>query len=102
MAQVMIKQISPLAGYVVVEPVETQTQTQSGIYLPTSGEEKPQMGTVVAISAKTVTENGTEIKCPVKVGDTVLYKKWGGNEVKAEGKEVQVLKYEDLIATITK
>lgn len=102
MTQVMIKQISPLAGYVVVEPVELQTKTDSGIYLPGSNEEKPQMGTVVAISAKHITENGTEVKCPVKVGDTVLYKKWGGNEVKAEGKEVQVLKYDDMIAVITK
>lgn len=94
------KSIVPLAGYVVVEPVEAQKQTASGIILPTSNEEKPQMGEVIAISKTYTTEHGTMISCPVSVGDKVLYKKWGGNEVKVEGKELQVLKFEDLIAII--
>ena len=96
-----LKQIVPLAGFIVVEPQEVQSQTASGIYLPTSGEEKPQVGKVAAVSDSAVNDHGTVVKCPVKVGDTVLYKKWGGNEVKVEGgKEIQILKFEDLIATI--
>lgn len=102
MADITVKSVRPLAGYVVVQPQEVQTQTASGIYLPGSSEEKPQMGTVVSISDKWVTDSGIEIKCPVKVGDVVLYKKWGGNDVKISGEEIQVLKYEDLIATVTK
>lgn len=100
MAGLTVKNIRPLAGYVVVEPQEAQAQTSSGIYLPTGSEEKPQVGNVVAVSESVVTEHGKEVKCPVKVGDAVLYKKWGGNEVKADGKEIQILKYEDLIAVV--
>jgi chaperonin GroES len=100
MAGLTVKNIRPLAGYVVVEPQEAASQTSSGIYLPTGSEEKPQVGTVVAISESMITPDGTKISCPVKVGDGVLYKKWGGNEVKAEGKEIQILKYEDLIAVV--
>ena len=95
-----VKNITPLAGYVVIEPVEAQKQTSSGIILTTGNEEKPQVGVVVAISQEYINEHGQLIKCPVKVGDQVLYKKWGGNEVKADGKEIQVLKFEDLIAKV--
>ena len=100
MSAVTVKNIHPLAGYVVVEPQEAQKQTTSGIYLPSASEEKPQMGTVIAISDSYTSENGTVVKCPVKIGDTVLYKKWGGNEIKVGAQELQVLKYEDLIATV--
>lgn len=100
MATLKISNIQPLAGYVVIEPVETQQQTESGIYLPQTSEEKPQMGKVVAVSDKYINEHGQEVVCPVKKGDQVLYKKWGGNEVKMANQEVQVMKYEDLIAVI--
>lgn len=100
MAGLSVKSIRPLAGYVVVEPQEAQSQTASGIYLPTGSEEKPQIGTVIAISENFTNESGSVISCPVTKGDVVLYKKWGGNEVKADGKEIQVLKYEDLIAVV--
>ncbi len=101
MAGLTVKNIVPLAGFVVVEPVEAQQQTASGIYLPSGGEEKPQLGTVMAISADTTNEHGVKTVCPVKKGDQVIYKKWGGNEVKlSDGKEVQVMKFEDLIAVV--
>jgi len=100
MSTTQVKNIHPLPGYVVIEPVENKTRTDSGIYLPESNEEKPQMGSVVAISDSYVNEQGATIKCPVKVGDTVLYKKWGGNEVKVSNTEIQVMKFEDLIATV--
>jgi chaperonin GroES len=100
MATLKVSDIKPLAGYVVVEPVEVQHQTESGIFLPQTNEEKPQMGTVVAISASYVNEKGVEVKCPVKVGDKVLHSKWGGNEIKVGDKEIKILKYEDLMATL--
>lgn len=100
MAAITVKSIQPLAGYVVVEPQEAQKQTASGIYLPSSGEEKPQMGTVLSVSKKYTNDQGVVVECPVSVGDVVLYKKWGGNEIKVENKELQVLKFEDLIAVI--
>lgn len=100
MPTLKMNDIKPLAGYVVVEPVETQQQTEAGIFLPQTNEEKPQMGTVRAVSKSYTNESGAEIKCPVKKGDVVIYKKWGGNEIKVSSKEVQVLKYEDLIAVV--
>lgn len=95
-----IKNITPLAGYVVIEPVEVQKQTSSGIILSAGADEKPQVGLVVSVSKEYINEHGQTIACPVKVGDQVLYKKWGGNEVKADGKDIQVLRFEDLIAKV--
>lgn len=92
--------LQPLPGYVVIEPEEAQKQTASGIYLAPSSEEKPQIGVVVAASEAYVNDAGVSVKCPVAVGARVLYKKWGGNEVKMDGKEFQVLKFEDLIAVV--
>jgi len=100
MSTLQMSDIKPLAGYVVVEPMEAQRQTDSGIYLPQTNEEKPQMGTVVAISPSYTNEKGIEVKCPVKVGEKILHSKWGGNEVKIAGKEVKIMKYEDLMAVI--
>lgn len=89
-----------MPGYVLVEPQVKQTQTAGGIYLPDSSSEKPQAGTVLAIGSEWHTEAGATIKSPVKVGDAVVYKKWGGNDVKINGVEYQFLKFEDILATI--
>ena len=92
--------LHPLPGYVFVKPEETQKQTASGIYLPDSHAEKPQQGTVLAVGSDWVTEHGATIKSPVKVTDSVIYKKWGGNEVKIGDIEYQFLKFEDILAII--
>lgn len=94
------KKLTPMPGYVLVEPTEKQTQTAGGIYLPDTSSEKPQAGTVLAIGADWNTEAGATIKSPVKVGDQVVYKKWGGNDVKINGVEYQFLKFEDILAVI--
>jgi chaperonin GroES len=94
-----VANLQPLAGYVLVEPASTQKQTASGIYLPDSHDEKPQHGTVLAVGGA-VMEDGAEIKCPVKVKDQVIYKKWGGNEVKIGDVEYQFLKFEDILAVV--
>lgn len=94
------KSLQPMPGYVLVEPSKKQTQTQGGIYLPDNHDEKPQAGTVLAVGADWTTESGATLKSPVKVGDKVVYKKWGGNDVKVADVEYQFLKFEDILATI--
>lgn len=94
-----VKNIHPLAGYVLVEPAQAQKQTASGIYLPEKSDEKPQHGTVVACGDATVVD-GTKLSCPVKKGDQVIYKKWGGNDIKIDDVEYQLLKFEDILATV--
>ncbi len=91
--------LKPLAGYVLIEPAEKLTKTSSGIILPDSADEKPQEGKVLACGEDAI-EEGKTIKCPVKVGDKVVYKKWGGNEVKVDGKEMLLIKFEDLMAIV--
>ena len=93
--------IKPLAGYVLIEPAPKETKTASGILLPDTADEKPQEGKVIACGDDTQ-EEGKTIKCPVKVGDKVVYKKWGGNELKVEGKELLLIKFDDLMAIVTK
>lgn len=99
---VTVSQLQPLAGYVLVEPAKAQKQTASGIYLPDSQDEKPQHGTVLAVG-ESIWESGVkEIKSPVKKGDQVIYKKWGGNDFKIGDVEYQFLKFEDILAVVSK
>ena len=97
-----VKKLQPMPGYVLVEPAEVKKQTASGIYLPDSADEKPQHGTVLACGASIWESGVKEVKCPVKKGDNVLYKKWGGNEFKIGDTEYQFLKFEDVLATVSK
>ena len=94
-----VSQLQPLAGYVLVQPAESQKKTASGIYLPENDSEKPQHGTVLAVGAAAM-EDGQKIESPVKKGDNVIYKKWGGNDVKIGDVEYQFLKFEDLLAIV--
>ncbi|MDO8618529.1 MAG: co-chaperone GroES [Candidatus Daviesbacteria bacterium] len=93
-------QIKPLMGYVLVMPLEAETKTSSGIYLPESAQEKPAQGTVMACGDEQILENGKGVQCPVKVGDKVVYKKWGGDEIKIDGKELKLVKFDDLMAIL--
>ena len=87
--------IKPLADRVLVEPLEAETKTASGIIIPDSAKEKPQKGTVVAIGNGKVDEPLT-----VKVGDTVLYGKYGGTDLKLEGKDYLMMREADILAII--
>ncbi|HKB88147.1 MAG TPA: co-chaperone GroES [Patescibacteria group bacterium] len=89
--------LKPTAGYLLIEPLEKETKTASGIYLPDNAGEKPQKGKVLATGGALLSD-GHKIEAPAKVNDTVLYKKWGGNEVKIEGKEYLFVKFEDVLA----
>lgn len=96
-----LSSIKPAAGYLLIEPVAAATQTASGIYLPESHDEKPQEGTVLAAGGDDVTDTGAKKPTPAKVGDKVIYKKWGGNEVKIADKEYLFVKFEDILAVIS-
>lgn len=99
---VTISTVEPLAGYVLVQPAEAQKQTASGIILPDSHEEKPQHGTVLAVGGSIWESGVKELSSPVKKGDNVIYKKWGGNDFKLGEVEYQFLKFDDILAVIKK
>src|SRR4030043_946603 len=92
--------ITPTAGYVLIEPKEASKKTESGIYLPETSDEKPQEGIVLAIGPDEILENGKTRKSSVKVGDNIIYKKWGANEVKIGSKEYLFAKFEDILAIV--
>jgi len=89
--------LKPTPGYLLIEPLEKEGRTASGIYLPDSAGEKPQKGKILGVGGPSFVD-GQKIASPVKVGDSVIYKKWGGNEVKIEGKEYLFVKFEDVLA----
>ena len=92
----------PTAGYLLIEPLEKEAKTASGIYLPETAGEKPQKGKVLAVGAPEITDKGAKRTSPVKLNDTVIYKKWGGNEVKIGNIEYLFVKFEDVLAIETK
>jgi len=95
--------LQPTPGYVLIEPQEAQQKTDSGIYLPDSAEgEKPLKGKVLAVGKDEITDSGIKKTSPVTVGDIVIYKKWGGSEVKISGVEYLFAKFEDILAIETK
>ena len=87
--------IKPLADRVLVEPAAAETTTSSGIIIPDTAQEKPQKGTIVAIGSGKIDEPMT-----VKVGDTVLYGKYSGTELKLEGKDFLIMREADILAII--
>lgn len=93
--------LKPAPGYIVIKPLEAEDKTSSGIYLPDSANEKPQKGKVLAVGGDEITDSGTKRQSPAKVGDIVIYKKWGGNEVKIDGIEYLFAKFEDVLAVET-
>ena len=91
----MALKIKPLADRVLIEPVEAETKTASGIIIPDNAKEKPQKGNVIAIGKGTKDEPMT-----VKVGDTVLYGKYAGTELKLEGKDYLIMRESDILAVV--
>ena len=93
--------IKPLEDRIVVQAVEAETTTASGIVIPDTAKEKPQEGTVLAVGPGRF-EDGNRVPLDVKVGDKVLYSKYGGTEVKYGGEEYLVLSARDVLAIIEK
>jgi chaperonin GroES len=90
--------IKPLHDYILIQPKQAETRTASGIVLPESVKEKPQTGTVMAIGEGMRNEKGDLMPMIVKVGDVVIYTKWGGNEIKVGTEEWKLVKQTDVLA----
>lgn len=93
--------IKPLFDYVLIRPVESETKTPSGIVLPDTAKEKPQVGEVMAVGPGGVNDEGKVTPMLVKVGQKVLYKKWGGNEVKVGMEEWLLIEQKDIMAVVS-
>jgi chaperonin GroES len=96
----MSTNLKPLADRLVVEPVEQEEMTASGLVLPETAKEKPQKGTVIASGPGRRDDDGKRIEMDVAVGDVVLYAKYAGTEIKVDSKKLLILKESDVLAII--
>jgi chaperonin GroES len=94
----MAAKLQPLADRLVVKPVEKEEKTKSGIILPDTAKEKPQEGEVVAVGPGRMTDEGKRIPMDLKVGDRVIYSKYGGSEIKIDDVEMIILRESDILA----
>ena len=92
--------IKPLFDNVLVKPVQADTKTAGGIYLPENVKEKPQIGEVMAVGGGIYDDHGKLIPMIVKIGQRILYKKWGGDEVKVGNDEWKLVKQSDILAIV--
>jgi chaperonin GroES len=92
--------IKPLFDNVLIKPLEGEETLPSGIVLPDSAKEKPQMGLVMAVGTGWHNDQGKVFPMEIKVGQKVMYKKWGGNEVKVNGEEWMIVEQKDVLAIV--
>jgi chaperonin GroES len=92
--------LKPLGDRLIVRALDEEETTASGIVLPDTAKEKPQKGEVIAVGDGARDEDGERIPLDVAAGDTVLYSKYGGTEVKVEGEELLVLRESDVLAKV--
>ncbi|MED1672280.1 co-chaperone GroES [Pallidibacillus thermolactis] len=92
--------LKPLGDRVVIELVEAEEKTASGIVLPDTAKEKPQEGKVVAVGTGRVLDNGERVSLEVSVGDHIIFSKYAGTEVKYEGTEYLILRESDILAIV--
>jgi chaperonin GroES len=93
------KKLTPIGDRVVIKPAPEEQKTKSGIVLPDTAKEKPSEGTVVAVGTGRILDNGQKVAIEVKVGDTVIYSKYGGTEVKIDNEDYIILAERDILAT---
>ncbi|WP_417898229.1 co-chaperone GroES [Bacillus haimaensis] len=94
--------LKPIGDRLVIELVQSEEKTASGIVLPDSAKEKPQEGKVVAVGTGRVLESGERVALEVSEGDSIIFSKYAGTEVKFEGKEYLILKETDVLAVVSK
>ncbi len=92
--------IRPLHDRIIVERIEEETMTASGIIIPDSAKEKPQEGTVIAVGKGKITEDGKVLPLDVKVGDKVLFGKYSGTDIKIEGNEYLMMREDDVLGVV--
>jgi len=98
----MATKLQPLADRVLVKPMEKEEKTKSGIYIPDTAKEKPQEGEVMAVGPGKLDDNGKRIPLDLKVGDKVIYAKYGGTEIKIDDVEMMILRESDILAKKSK
>ncbi len=98
----MAVKLQPLADRLVVKPIEREEVTKGGIVLPDTVKEKPQEGKILAVGPGRLSDDGKRIAMDVKVGDIVIYAKYGGTEIKIEDEELVILHESDILAKKTK
>jgi len=94
--------IRPLQDRIIVKRLDEETKTKGGIIIPDTAKEKPIEGKVIAVGKGKVADDGNLIKMEVKVGDKVLFSKYGGNEVKIDGQEYLIMREDDILGVIEK
>ena len=94
--------LRPLQDRIIVKRVEEETKTAGGIFIPETAKEKPQRGQVVAAGNGKKTEDGKVLPLDVKVGDTVLFGKYAGTEIKVDGEELLMMREDDILAVVEK
>ena len=92
--------IKPLEDRIVIRQVDSEEKTASGLYIPDAAKEKPQEGEVLAVGPGCVDDNGNRVPVDVKVGDHVIFSRFGGTEVKYDGEELQILSARDVLAIV--
>ena len=92
--------IKPLEDRIVIRQVDSEERTASGLYIPDAAKEKPQEGEVLAVGPGRVDDNGNRVPVDVKVGDHVIFSRFGGTEVKYDGEELQILSARDVLAIV--
>ena len=93
-----MSKLQPLADRLVIKPIAREEKTKAGIFLPDTAKEKPQEGEVIAVGPGRMSDEGKRIAMEVKVGDRVLYAKYGGTEIKIEDEELIILREGDILA----
>ncbi len=96
----MARTLQPLGDRVVVQAIEQETQTKSGLLIPDSARERPQEGKVIAVGAGRMTDEGKRIEMDLKASDTVVYSKFAGTEFTDDGEEYLILSERDILAKI--
>ena len=94
--------IKPLEDRILVQPLDAEQTTASGLVIPDTAKEKPQEGKVLAVGPGRVDDNGNRVVVDVKEGDVVVYSKYGGTEVKYDGQDYLILGARDILAVVTK
>jgi chaperonin GroES len=92
--------LKPLGDRIVVKAIEAETTSRGGIVLPDTAKERPQTGEVLAVGPGRTLDNGTTVALEIKVGDKVVYSKYGGTEIKIGGEEVIILRQDDILGVV--
>ena len=94
------KKIRPLGDRILVKRLDNSEKTESGLYIPDSAQEKPQQGKVIAVGKGRIKEDGSSCPIDVKAGDTIIFGKYSGNEIKIDNEELLIMREEDVYGVL--